>query len=106
MSSNPAVSAIIPARNEEATIVAAVKSLVDRPRVKKIIVINDQSSDGTAAQLGQLASHHAQVRVLEARELPHGWVGKSYAVSIGAAQATGEWLLFTDAEGGHQPGST
>jgi GT2 family glycosyltransferase len=106
MSSNPAVSAIIPARNEEATIVSAVESLVAQPEVKEIVIINDQSSDGTAAQLRQLASHHVQVRVLETKELPSGWVGKNYAVSMGAAQATGEWLLFTDADGVHLPGST
>jgi hypothetical protein len=38
--------------------------------------------------------------------LPGGWVGKNYAVSLGAAQATGDWLLFTDADGVHLPGST
>jgi glycosyltransferase involved in cell wall biosynthesis len=106
MSSNPTVSAIIPARDEEATIAAAVESLVAQPEIKEVIVINDQSHDGTAAQLRQLASRHAQLRVLETNELPSGWVGKNYAVSLGAAQATGEWLLFTDADGVHLPGST
>lgn len=106
MSSNPTVSAIVPARNEEATIVAAVESLLAQPEIREIIVINDQSNDGTAAQLRQLASRHAQVRVLETKVLPQGWVGKNYAVSLGAAQATGEWLLFTDADGVHLPGST
>jgi len=106
MNSIPSVSAIIPARNEEATIVAAVESLVAQPEIKEIIVINDQSNDGTAARLQQLASQYMQVRVLETTELPGGWVGKNYAVSLGAAQATGDWLLFTDADGVHLPGST
>ena len=100
------VSAIVPARNEEATIAAAVESLAAQPEIQEIFVINDQSTDGTAAQLEQLSSRHAQLRVLETQELPSGWVGKNYAVSLGAAQATGDWLLFTDADGIHLPGST
>jgi len=106
MNLHPTVSAIVPARNEEATIAAAVESLAAQPEIKEIIVINDQSTDGTAAALTQLSSRYAQLRILETRELPSGWVGKNYAVSLGAAQATGDWLLFTDADGVHLPGST
>jgi glycosyltransferase involved in cell wall biosynthesis len=106
MSSIPTVSAIIPARNEEATIAAAVDSLAAQPEITEIFVVNDQSTDGTAAQLQQLSSHYPQLRVLETNKLPSGWVGKNYAVSLGAAQATGNWLLFTDADGVHLPGST
>jgi len=102
----PTVSAIVPARNEEATIAAAVESLAAQPEISEIIVINDQSTDGTAAALQQLSSRYSQLRILEAKELPGGWVGKNYAVSLGAAQATGDWLLFTDADGVHLPGST
>src|SRR5450759_5382489 len=105
MNPTTSVSAIVPARNEEATIAAAVESLAAQPEVKEIFVINDQSTDGTAAQLEQLSSRYAQLRVLETRELPSGWLGKNYAVSLGAAQATGDWLLFTDADGVHLPGS-
>jgi glycosyltransferase involved in cell wall biosynthesis len=100
------VSAIVQARNEEATIAAAVESLAAQAEIKEIIVINDQSTDGTAALLQQLSSRFAQLRVLETAGLPHGWVGKNYALSVGAAQATGDWLLFTDADGVHLPGST
>jgi glycosyltransferase involved in cell wall biosynthesis len=102
----PTVSAIVPARNEQATIASAVESLAAQPEIKEIIVINDQSTDGTAAALKQITCHYAQLRVLETKELPRGWVGKNYAVSLGAEQATGEWLLFTDADGIHLPGST
>ena len=102
----PSVSAIVPARNEEATITLAVESLAAQPEIKEIFVINDQSSDGTAAQLSRLSARYTQLRVLETRAIPTGWTGKSYAVSLGAAQATGDWLLFTDADGVHLPGST
>ena len=100
------VSAIIPVRNEEATIAVSVESLAAQPEINEIFVINDQSTDGTAAQLRQLGTRYSQLRVLETIELPSGWVGKNYAVSLGAAQATGDWLLFTDADGVHLPGST
>src|ERR1700720_1004868 len=106
MNFRPSVSAIVPARNEEATIAAAVDSLAAQPEIKEIIVINDQSTDGTAAALQQLCLRYVQLHVLETSKLPHGWVGKNYAVSLGAARATGDWLLFTDADGVHLPGST
>ena len=106
MNFHPTVSALVPARNEEATIAAAVESLAAQPEIMEIIVIDDQSADGTAAQLKQLSARYAQLRILEAQELPGGWVGKNHALSLGAAQATGDWLLFTDADGVHLPGST
>src|SRR5579863_6025515 len=106
MNSHPTVSAIIPARNEEATIAAAVESLAAQPEIREIIVVNDQSTDGTAAALQKLSTRIPQLRVLETQNLPTGWVGKNYAVSLGAAQAFGHWLLFTDADGVHLPGST
>lgn len=106
MNSHPTVSAIVPARNEEATIAPAVESLAAQPEIMEIIVINDHSTDGTAAALERLSARYPQLRVLETRELPAGWVGKNYAVTLGAAQATGDWLLFTDADGVHLPGST
>src|SRR5580693_7024910 len=106
MNPPPTVSAIVPARNEEATIAAAVEALGAQAEIKEIFVINDQSTDGTAAQLARLSARFPQLHVLETQALPSGWVGKNYAVSLGAAQATGEWLLFTDADGVHLPGST
>lgn len=100
------VSAIVPARNEEATIVAAVESLAAQPEIAEIFVIDDQSTDGTAARLAGLSERYPRLHVLHTGELPGGWVGKNYAVSLGAGQATGDWLLFTDADGVHLPGST
>jgi glycosyltransferase involved in cell wall biosynthesis len=105
MNLHPTVSAIVPARNEETTVAEAVASLATQPEIKEIIVINDQSTDGTAVVLQQLSARIARLRILETQNLPAGWVGKNYAVSLGAAQATGDWLLFTDADGIHLPGS-
>jgi hypothetical protein len=100
------VSAIIPARNEQDTIARAVRSLAVQPEIAEIIVVNDQSTDATAAQLARLTQEFPHLRILETQSLPPGWVGKNYAASLGAAQATSPWLLFTDADAEHLPGST
>ena len=100
------VSAIVPARDEQATIARAVLSLAAQPEIGEIIVINDQSTDGTRAILEELAASVPRLQVLETKQLPAGWVGKNYAVSLGAAQARGDWLLFTDADAVHLEGST
>ncbi len=100
------VSAIVPARNEENTIANCVESLAAQTEIAEIIVVNDQSTDRTSAVLRELAGRIGRLRVVETRELPAGWVGKNYAVSRGAALATSDWLLFTDADAVHLPGST
>jgi glycosyltransferase involved in cell wall biosynthesis len=100
------VSAIIPARNEEASIARAVESVAAQAEIEEVIVINDQSSDGTAAILAELLERVPKLKLLTAGELPTGWTGKNYAVSLGAAAAQGDWLLFTDADTFHYPGST
>ena len=100
------VSAIIPARNEEASIARAVESVAVQPEVGEVIVVNDQSTDRTGAILAELAARIHKLRVLTVENLPPGWVGKNYAASMGAAAASGHWLLFTDADTHHYPGSS
>ncbi len=101
----PVVSAIIPARNEALNIVQAVRSLADQPAVLEIIAVNDDSKDGTAAILAGLQSAIPLLRVLTLSSLPAGWLGKQHAAAQGARQARGDWLLFTDADTEHLPGS-
>ena len=100
------VSIIIPARNEEASIVRAVESAAVQAEVGEVIVVNDQSTDRTGQVLAELAGRVPKLKVFETGELPRGWVGKNYAASIGAAAASGDWLLFTDADTYHYLGST
>lgn len=100
------VCAVIPARNEQDSITSAVESLAHQPEIAEIIVVNDQSTDRTAAVLAQLATHIPHLRCLETNILPPGWVGKNFALSFGAAMAKENWLLFTDADVVHLPGST
>lgn len=99
------VSAIIPARNEEASIARAVESLAAQPEIAEIIVVDDQSTDRTAAILAELATRIPRLKNLHTRALPLGWVGKNYAVTLAADVAQGDWLLFTDADTCHMPGS-
>ena len=83
------VSAIIPARNEEASIARAVESVAAQPEIGEVIVVDDQSTDRTGAILAELASRIPKLKVLNTGDaLPPGWTGKNYAVSIGAAAAT------------------
>ena len=94
-----AISAIVPARNEEAGIAQCVESLRAQPEITEIIAVNDQSSDRTLELLRELAGRIPHLRVMDAPPPPDGWVGKNHAVWLGAREATGQWLLFTDADG-------
>jgi len=99
------VSAIIPARNEEAVIAACVASLSSQPEIGETLVVSDQSTDGTDSIIQDLMQKLPNLRLLRANGLPDGWVGKNYALSIGVQQAKGAWLLFTDADAVHEPNS-
>lgn len=101
----PEISAIIPARNEEDAIEACVASLAAQPEIGEIIVVNDQSTDRTAEILARLSQIVPKLKILESTALPAGWIGKNHAVWLGAQLANGEWLLFTDADTVHLPGS-
>ena len=93
---------IVPARNEEACLAECLQSLTTQSGVAfEIIVVDDHSTDRTR----EIATSFPGVRVIEAGPLPDGWTGKNNAVTAGARQAHGEWLLFTDADTVHLPGS-
>jgi glycosyltransferase involved in cell wall biosynthesis len=101
----PCITAIVPARNEEAVIAACVKSLAAQPEIAEILVVNDQSNDGTVAAVRRAAADTAKLKLLETGKLPDGWVGKNNAVWRGAAEAHNRWLLFTDADAELLPGA-
>lgn len=100
----PLVSVIIPARNERRNIQACLRSIVATTCTRvEVIVVDDHSTDGTAALAREVAAVDGRVRVIANPPLPDGWLGKQWACATGAAHARGELLLFTDADTRHAP---
>lgn len=101
--SGPLVSVIVPARNEAATIATVVGSILATTyRPFELLVVDDRSTDDTAARVEQLATD-SRLRLIQGDELPAGWFGKPWACYQGYRQARGEILLFTDADTSHAP---
>ena len=108
-----AVTAVIPARNEADVVGRAVASLLSQRPALDIVLVNDQSSDGTAeAADGAAAELGASNRltVLSGRPLPPGWTGKLWALQQGidhvlARSAPAEFLLLSDADIAYAPDS-
>jgi glycosyltransferase involved in cell wall biosynthesis len=98
---NPRVSIIVPARNEEEHIGPALAKLLQLDYDNyEVIAVNDRSTDRTGEVMNEVASAAAGIRlkVIHVAELPPGWLGKVHAMWSAANQATGDWLLFTDAD--------
>jgi glycosyltransferase involved in cell wall biosynthesis len=95
----PRLSVVVPARDEAAAIGRAVGSLLaqDYPDLE-IIVVDDRSSDATGDVVRGLAAKDPRVVALRVDGLPAGWLGKNHALWRGADRASGQWLLFTDAD--------
>lgn len=99
------VTAIVPARNEAATIAACVRALAAQVEVAEILVVDDESEDGTAGVVRGLMAAIPKLRLLESYGLPAGWLGKNNAAWRGACEAGSRWLLFTDADTEVLPGA-
>jgi glycosyltransferase involved in cell wall biosynthesis len=109
----PALSIVAAARNEARGIEAAVASLLrlDYPSLE-IVIVNDRSTDDTGAILERLSlsadisetasgssrTVRPRLNIVTITELPGGWLGKNYALQVGADAATGDLILFTDAD--------
>ncbi|MDZ7413318.1 MAG: glycosyltransferase [candidate division KSB1 bacterium] len=99
---HPRVSVLVPARNEQDNIVAAVSSLTAQEYPDfELLVLDDESVDDTVAKAW--AAGRGNVRVVQGKPLPPGWNGKPWACHQLAAAATGELLFFTDADTVHHP---
>jgi chlorobactene glucosyltransferase len=99
-SSRPVISLLVPARNEEAHLRTLLPALLrlDYPKLE-IVVLDDGSEDGTAAVVEEHASTPgARLRLLPGSPPPPGWMGKSWACHQLAAAASGEVLVFCDAD--------
>ena len=103
----PRVSVIVPARNEEEDIGATLEALLALDYSNyEIIAVDDRSTDRTGQILEEVAAGacgagslvRPTLRVMHVAELPAGWMGKTHAMWTAAEQASGDWLLFTDAD--------
>ena len=91
---SPSISVIIPARNEENTLPNLLRSLKGQLSSKyEVIVVDDHSEDRTKA-----IAEKSGVKVVESLPTPDGWIGKTWACFQGARIASGEILVFLDAD--------
>ena len=95
----PKVSVILPARNEEDFITKCLETLCKQNYKNfEIIAINDSSEDKTEEIIEKFAKNDSRVIHVSAREKPKNWMGKNWACMEGFKKATGDLLLFTDAD--------
>lgn len=101
-SGNPRVSVIVPARNEAQDIEACVRSLLALDYKNfEVIAVDDRSNDETGEildRIGAEGKNAERLRVIHIDHLPSGWMGKVHAMWSAAKRASGDWLLFTDAD--------
>lgn len=98
------VSVVVAARNEADTIERALHSLLHQDYLNyDVVVANDRSSDATGAILQRMRKQFPQLQVVEINELPTDWLGKNHALHAAAANAAGDYILFTDADVVMQP---
>jgi len=100
----PLISVLIPARDEELNIASCLESLQkqDYPNFE-ILVLDDNSSDNTAAIVRRIAAGDIRIRLISGKPLRKGWAGKPFACHQLAREARGDWFLFTDADTTHAP---
>jgi hypothetical protein len=95
----PKVSVVFAARDEGPNIEQALGSMLGQRYAQlEIIAVDDRSTDDTGVVLERMAARDPRIRVVHITELPAGWLGKNHALHVGAELASGEYLLFTDAD--------
>ena len=106
---NAHVSIIVPARNEEDDIEGPLLSLLALDYQNyEVIAVNDRSTDRTGQVMDRIAAlpnAQGRLKILHIESLPTGWMGKPHAMWTAAQQASGDWLLFTDADVFFKPDS-
>jgi glycosyltransferase involved in cell wall biosynthesis len=95
----PRISLVFAARDEDEKLPAALATLaaIDYPHLE-IVAVDDRSQDATGRILDDFARTHDRFRAVHVTALPAGWLGKPHALQTAYESATGEWLLFTDAD--------
>ncbi|MFM6953390.1 MAG: glycosyltransferase [Sphingobacteriaceae bacterium] len=99
------VSVLIPARNEERNIATLLTSLEQQDYQHiEILVLDDSSTDATAAICSSFVSRNARFKLVKGQPLAEGWLGKNYACHQLAKEARGQYFIFLDADTWVQPG--
>lgn len=95
----PRISILFAARDEAEKMPAALASLLklDYPNYE-VIAVDDRSADATGKILDEFAAQDARLKAIHVSELPQGWLGKPRALATAYEKASGEWLVFTDAD--------
>jgi len=92
-------SVVIAGRNEASRLEQTIRCLLAQRGVElELIVVDDRSTDQTPEILRRLTAEDARLQVMRVDALPDGWLGKCHACHVGASAATGNWILFTDAD--------
>jgi chlorobactene glucosyltransferase len=100
----PRVSILVPARNEANHIEMCVRSLLAQRYLDfEVLVLDDNSTDATWPILTRLAAEESRLQLIKGQPLPANWLGKHWACHQLARRATGDLLLFTDADTCHHP---
>jgi chlorobactene glucosyltransferase len=100
----PLISILVPARDEEDNIRTCLESLQRQDYLNfEILVLDDNSTDNTAAIVAEMASKDSRIRLINGQPLPEDWAGKPFACYQLAQEAKGMWLLFVDADTIHEP---
>lgn len=95
----PRVSVIIAARNEQERIERTVRGILGQTGIDlELWLVDDRSDDATPRILERLREEDPRLNVLRVDELPEDWLGKPHACHLAARRATGDWLLFSDAD--------
>jgi hopene-associated glycosyltransferase HpnB len=92
------VAVIIPARDEAALIGRTITALALQGRGLEVVVVDDQSSDGTRAAAARAAGSSLELRIVDGQPLPEGWAGKLWALEQGLATVERSYLLLLDAD--------
>lgn len=93
------VSVLVPARNEAAVIGATVRSILQQSYpCRELLILDDGSEDGTERAALEASGNDNRLRIFRGDPIPGGWLGKSWACQQLAGEASGEILIFADAD--------
>ncbi len=98
-----AVTVLLPVRDEEDNVLPCLDTLLAQTAAPRVVVVDDGSTDATAALVAARAAGEPRLTLLAAGPLPAGWRGKLHALAAGRRAVATPWVLSTDADTRHAP---